>query len=62
VYDVQPRADRHTWETRLAVHERELVSRPPESLSDVFRLGEKMLGAAGAGSKASSGAADDASK
>jgi len=66
VSDARPRADRRTWETRLAVLERELASRPLESLSDVFRLGEKMLGAAGAdlrtGSKTLPGAADNAAE
>jgi hypothetical protein len=47
VSDVKPGADRHTWETRLAVLERELSSRPLESLSDVLRLSGKMLAAAG---------------
>jgi hypothetical protein len=63
VSDVQPGADRRAWETRLAVLERELTSRPLEGLSDLLRLGEKMLAEAGidvrAGSKTFPGAVDD---
>ena len=39
--DVHPGADRHFWETRLAVLERELASRPLESLSDLLRLARR---------------------
>jgi hypothetical protein len=64
VSDVHPGADRHLWETRLAVLERELASRPLESISDLLRLGEKVVAAAGidvrAGSNTVPGAADDA--
>lgn len=64
--DVEPGADRHTWETRLAGLEGELASQPLESLSDVLRLGKKVLAAAGVDVRAESATfldvADDVSE
>jgi hypothetical protein len=40
---VEPGAERHTWKTRLAALEVALGSQPLEGLSDVLRLGEKIL-------------------
>lgn len=64
--DFEPGAERQTWETRLAALEGELASQPLEGLSDVLRLGEKLLAAAGvdlrAGSDTFLGTAKDVSE
>ncbi|HEX3289947.1 MAG TPA: hypothetical protein VHR46_01040 [Gaiella sp.] len=44
---IETAGDRQLWETRLAAVKEELASGQVESLSDVLRLGEKVLTAAG---------------